>query len=362
MRCSDLKNIELRIPKFYRECILAWSDILTKNKPTNKEDVLNEYLFGNHNILNQGKSVFFPHWCKSELKQVKDIWYSTQSVFHSGAIIFQQLIRKNNWISEYEIIKKAIPKSWLDILIDCAIIEEENSKLENNNGLKMTQQSITKNNVDINPLKLTTKEIYYHCLYPCEPPNCINAWKNIFVSFDWKNVCKLLFNPLQSNCKKQYHWRTVHRVLYCEDRLARMGKSNGICTLCNIETEDIVHMLISCDHIKELWTKITVMMNKMFNVNIILDEKNILFGLWVNQLREKNHIVNLIIFETKWQIWKNRNCVKYGKERSKSIDELYRYVNKGIKNDLKLYLDTKRKTKLGQKLSKDIEIILNICN
>ncbi len=360
LKCSNLKNIEIRIPKFYKECLLAWSDILKKTKQTNKEDVLNQYLFGNHNILNQGKSLFFPHWCKSDLKQVKDLWNTAQNVFYSGAIVFEQLIKKDNWIVEYEIIKKAIPKSWLEILSG-NIILEENNKLENNSGLEITHQGITKVNSNINPIKLTTKEFYYHCLYPCEPPSCIFTWKNIFESFDWKNVCKLLFNPLQSNSKKQFHWKTVHRVLYCEDRLARMGKSNGICTLCNLEGEDIVHMLIKCNQIKEIWTNIAVLINKVFNVNIILEKKSILFGLWVKHLRDRNHIVNLIIFDTKWQIWKNRNCVKYGKEKCKSIDELYRNVDKGIKDDLKLYIDSKRKYKLGQILSKDIEIILNTC-
>ncbi len=147
----------------------------------------------------------------------------------------------------------------------------------------------------------------------------------------------MLYNPLQSNKKKQFHWKIVHRAVYCETRLARMGKSNGICRICNDEEEDIVHMLIHCKQTSNIWQHMVVQINELLNLDITFDDETKLFGAWTNQFDCKYYIVNLMIVETLWQIWKNRNNVKYGNKPTRNIDELFKDINAGFKEELKCF-------------------------
>ena len=52
--------------------------------------------------------------------------------------------------------------------------------------------------------------------------------------------------------------------------------------------------------------------NDILNENINNPEKLALFGY--SKVNKKSVVLNTIIFETKWAIWKNRNSVKYEKQ------------------------------------------------
>ena len=115
-------------------------------------------------------------------------------------------------------------------------------------------------------------------------------------------------------------------------------------------------MLINCNSICNVWLKVNVMMNEILDTDIVLDSYTKLFGVWLYELREKNNIVNMLIFETKWQIWKNRNCVRYGNNKSESTDSLFKYIKKGIKDDLTFYRHNN--SKLRNKLNSVINDII----
>ncbi|MCP3888194.1 MAG: zinc-binding domain-containing protein, partial [Desulfobulbaceae bacterium] len=308
---------------------------------------------------NKNKALFFPHWSKTNFKTIKDIWEVNQQRFISGQIVFNQLTKKINWITEFEIIKKSIPKPWILLLKNNIPEKIKLEKIEDSTKLSISHNRIFKNGIEIEPIKLKTKDIYFHCLYPCEYPKYINVWKGLFESFNWKCVCKQIANPLLCNKKKQFHWKTVHRSLYCESRLASMGKSDGICKLCTNEQEDIIHMLLDCRLISNVWLKVTLMINELLDTDIVLDNYMKMFGVYIRDLKEKNYIVNMILFETKWQIWKNRNCVRYGNKKSENTDTIFSYIKKGIKDDLILYKH--KDSKLRNKLDIIINDIINAC-
>ncbi len=130
------------------------------------------------------------------------MWDSEKNAFIAGHHIFNQLSVKTNRLAEYKIVKRAIPKPWISLLKNFANrINDTSNKFQNEIPLTISHDRILRNASAINPCKLKTKEIYYHCLYPCNPPNCINVWRNVSPQFDWKHVCKMLYNPLQSNKK-----------------------------------------------------------------------------------------------------------------------------------------------------------------
>ncbi len=65
-----------------------------------------------------------------------------------------------------------------------------------------------------------------------------------------------------------------------------------------------------------------------------------------------------MIGETLWQIWKNRNNVKYGNKPTRNIDELFEDINAGFKEELKCFRFSNKHSKLRDKLSSIIDTII----
>jgi hypothetical protein len=95
-----------------------------------------------------------------------------------------------------------------------------------------------------------------------------------------------------------------------------MGLSNGICSVCNTHREDLQHLFWGCTNAKSIWTQLMPCIqeysNDILNEHINNPEKLALFGY--SKVNKKSVVLNTIIFETKWAIWKNRNSVKYEKQ------------------------------------------------
>ena len=299
LQCSKLNEIDLKTSPFYKTCLKAWTSMLEKNEITTPKEILNENLFGNKHILNHNKAIFLNHWAKSNIKQVKDVWNLESQRFRSGPEIYNKLSTKNNWIAEFEVIKKAIPEKWIKILKNDNTIVSDPKQLYNSQKLQIKGLSIKQNDSDINYTKLKTKSIYFHYLYPTPRPSCIEKWENEFEECNWKQVWNLTNNPIISNKKKQLQWKFIHRAIYSVSRLASMGKSNGICMLCKAHEEDIHHLFVKCKMIERVWSQLELWLSKLFNVHITVKDKEKCLGIWKEEFKEINYIINLIIIEAK---------------------------------------------------------------
>ena len=80
----------------------------------NFADVRKQIIWGTTTLL-------FNNWINSDLIYVNDIFKDENGEI-SHNFILNCLINKSNWITEFTIMKKAIPKEWVDI------IKIENSK------------------------------------------------------------------------------------------------------------------------------------------------------------------------------------------------------------------------------------------
>ena len=81
-----------------------------KKKIILKEVILEQNLYGNHSLISNGLPIFFQHWAKSNFKKVKDIWDEQNLKFITSNQVLTQLTKKTNWMVEFEILKKSIPK------------------------------------------------------------------------------------------------------------------------------------------------------------------------------------------------------------------------------------------------------------
>ena len=214
-----------------------------------------------------------------------------------------------------------------------------------------------KNGKTIELKNLLSRDIYYHIFYPQKPPSCIEKWNNIFnKKLEWQSIFRKIFvHKLVDRKRIDFHWKVIHRAIYTEHRLQKMGQSNGLCKICNQNDETLCHLIFDCSHAKNVWKNIEVYIMNKCGRTINLTKEVVLFGISVND-KELDIIINLLIYETKWQIWKNRNCVKYGNKIALS----YRQIFQNVLNEIKLMIGIISKNVLLNKCS--LEILCNAVN
>ena len=81
-----------------------------------------------------------------------------------------------------------------------------------------------------------------------------------------------------------------------------MKLSDGICKVCNKETETQKHLFLNCKF-KAEWDKIHLQP---------LEEKDKMVFYYRNNIKKERLLeVNALVFQTKWVIWTKRNDVKH---------------------------------------------------
>ena len=197
--------------------------------------------------------------------------------------------------------------------------------------------------------------MYFNCLYPLKKPSCLKVWNNnLEDELDWSLISKGFLNIIQGRKQIDFHWRLVHRSIYSEMRLLRMGRSNGTCKICLVENEDICHLIYDCVNVQNLWMMIQHKLTTLIEIDIPINRKIAIFGsllLTDTQLNFIQHsMVNHIIYETQWQIWKNRNSVKYGQKVTLTPAELYERIVERCKYQCTIFLKSQGKRPLKDQI------------
>ncbi|WAR24786.1 hypothetical protein MAR_038455 [Mya arenaria] len=94
----------------------SWGKFLQTFTAITTDEVLNTPLFGNHIIIFKSKPLFIANFSKSGIKRIKDVWDLTKSDYVSTENLLSKLKSKQNWIAEWTMIKKSIPKAVIDTL------------------------------------------------------------------------------------------------------------------------------------------------------------------------------------------------------------------------------------------------------
>jgi len=202
------------------------------------------------------------------------------------------------------------------------------------------------NGKEINYTKLKQREIYFHCLYPQKIPKCYQYWKDILgkeiLTID---MYQTISKTIQGNKQKDFHWKCFHRAIYSETRLQQMGKSNGTCKLCHISVETTCHLLYHCQCINQVWRLLEQKIVELLNIIIDINLCSVIYGIKHGDSKNgKNNeiVINSLLQEAKWQIWKNRNHVKYGEKNTLPVDQLFNKIVKGCKREFELYKNAQR--------------------
>ena len=236
--------------------------------------------------------------------------------------------------------------------------------LENLCPLEINTEYILLNDEEVPYSKLKSKQLYFQILYPLKPPNCIPSWSNMFNhEIDWSKVCKTMNSSIHGRKQRDLHWKIIHNAVYTESRLHHMNRSNGMCKVCNLHLENISHLFYECQKIHEVWNQIADKIESTIEQEFQISLEHVIFGDIptddMSYLKYHQYIANLYIYETKWQIWKNRNSVRYGGKQSLSVEDIINTVKEACIRQAKLFNSGNDNKQLRNKLKQYIDKILN---
>ena len=171
VQCSNCEPLLKTIPMFYKSCLAAWSNVVKKTKIVTKNDVLKQNICGNDQLSKKHQSIFLPHWTKSKLITINDLWDSTLKKWKTSLEIYQALVCKRNWIGEYQKIKDYMPADWKAILLDTAV-QKSNDLLTFSKELCLSQNVIYINNKKCKIWKCKGKRSVFHMSLSNKPTKC----------------------------------------------------------------------------------------------------------------------------------------------------------------------------------------------
>ena len=127
-----------------------------------------------------------------------------------------------------------------------------------------------------------------------------------------QDVYLLPFRILKEAKLIMFLLKIIHGILPTQLSLFRAGLTDfDKCPLCNLESQSLNHLLITCRESMKFWDLFTRWWQIIFHQNIILSEKVILYG-WHQNRSSINFIApNYSLIIAKYHIFASNTCVGY---------------------------------------------------
>ena len=299
------------IPIFYKECILAFQELKRISGLRNE----NEIIWCNSRYTCNGKPLAYQHWSKNGIKNIQDIYIN--GIIDEGAIK-QKLSNRSNFFFEIYKLKKALPRTNKpnNLPIISSETDEKDTLLKA--GFKVPQQGIKTLE------ELSSRDIYNIFLLSTLPEIKSKGYWRCKLNVtdpDWDSWYKAnLTNPLTPRKAKDFNWKVFHGLVNHEARLKLMNYSkDGFCKVCkNNITENLEHMLFSCNNSITIWNKTETIINKWLTEigenNIRINKSVVLSYAHINNPDNISFIINTVISIVRFHMWKIRNRIRYDSE------------------------------------------------
>ena len=309
MNLDNLKSLGIQtfISTFYIDLIKTWIKCRdTEPEPIKYSDIRKQMLWGNQYIKHNGKCLLMKNWINSGIYFINDILDEKGNI--SESIILQKLVSKQNWISEFSIVKKSVPSVWKQE------VRSQNS-VKTKVNIKIYDKKITLKSINIK--ELTSKQIYHILIQNknTDKPLGFNIWmKKINIEFysDIEKMLEFVFCKLKDNKFKMYKWKLLHNILPCKTLLFKWHiATDNKCNFCNV-IEDYQHLFFDCQRLTTFWAKVIDILHKLKLGSHILTLKNIVIGY---KIREGYESLNYLLVLIGFSIYKGYLLSKDGKEK-----------------------------------------------
>ena len=256
--------------KFWDEVALAWS-LYNFHTPDHIRDILSQQIWYNSFILVKDLPVFRRILHSAGITFLKDI------IDDNYDLSCNYIIRKYNIPTKYIMlvneIVSAIPNEWKQK------IKQYRPNLEFEIRNSNLQQAISQPKISkFIYIKLVNNKIKF------EPTNLVAKWSaDLATTLSVDHIheaFQLIKTSTLSPKHRDFQFRLIHRVLVTNRSLKLWKiKDSENCTLCNVESETICHLLWDCTHSKLIWNMLFNWINEKTQINITYSKKEVLLGI-----------------------------------------------------------------------------------
>ena len=318
-----------RIPEFYKQVIVAWhkagGGCVNLPKPSHL-GIRNQIIWGNINLSNKGKTLFYQNWIQSNIIYVHDI-LDENGDFLSPNLLLQKLKSTSNWISEWKQLLSFFPSDWKTIL----------------KGTRLNQLCRLWNFFYVNgkayflpkDLSQFTSKFFYNILLNKRfiHPYCEETWNRhlkVYTPLQWKIIWISQTISISKDRKfAEFNFKILHNILPCGKNLLKWKLSkNDQCCLCNV-TDSYEHLFLNCRRLGNFWQRFSTLLNKL-NIQHQVNLHTIIFGYKSLHNHPVYRFVNFIITIAKYCVfcsWVHMRHDLNSPKASTSFEIFYKYLN-----------------------------------
>lgn len=317
--CMNFTNVtqfpELcKIPEFYQQVICSTNKLKCSKPPSNKSEILCNYLWGNVNLsLNSAssgktkKTLYFKSWIECGFLNVADIMFENGRI--NEQYIYDNVHDKRNIFGEICSLREVL-KPYKRLLGDHHPI------LGNHTNA---------NNLTILPEK--TKDIYVKLRNEkFVKPKAEYYWKNelsLDDNYDFSlTYLKKIKNILDKKIA-EFNYKLFNRTMVCGNYLSKWHIDfKAECTVCN-HIEDQKHLIFECNHVSDVWKEISRCIKKD------ICAKDIILGTGDAIIDYTLSIVCFIIYK-EWIVCNDKNI-------KRSEHNILHFVKLELRNKINIY-------------------------
>ena len=335
MNLGHTRNLrQVALPHFYLNMVETWRSNGGGSRDTPKTfaDIRNQVIWGNKFIQHNNRCLFYKHWMNDNIIYINDLLNRNGDI--DVNLILSKLTNQQNWISELQTLKKAIPNHWKISLKSANSIS---TKVKTQ--AQFTLHSVEmKRSITLSTSTLINNKLIYNYLLQKNKTRPImeKSWEkdlNLITYAElWPSVYRSI-HDINRNEVRQFRYKLVNAILPCKEKLFKWRITrNDLCEACKI-TENYEHLFINCPIVNELWAKVNDAFTKCHISRPMNKLQYIVTGYkpGLNKYKEINLILSFIgyaIFKA-YCISENRSknidILFYVKLEFKKIDEDYKY-------------------------------------
>ena len=238
MNFGTEKNLkDIKLPNFYKNLITAWVNAGggCTDEPKSFASIRTQFLWGNQFIKWDRKCLLYKNWIDDNILYVNDIISPAGEI--DTALILDKLQQKQNWISQINKLKRAIPETWKNAIksrpsretlvsTDTGFFlnDQINNKLFHFQTEALVQNRHISNFLQNQNLVKPIMEKTWIAQFNLSPSNEY-----------WALVYKSILIDLQNNRLKEYRFKLINAILPCKQILFKWHLTdNPLCELCNV--------------------------------------------------------------------------------------------------------------------------------
>ena len=124
---------------------------------------------------------------------------------------------------------------------------------------------------------------------------------------DWERIFSLPFKITLNTKLREFQYKILHRICYTNILLFKFGLADSpLCYFCNKELETLEHFLFYCSKVSTFWNELNILLKSQKLISKDFHIKDILFGLLSADNNDDNILVNYIILESKYLIFRSK--------------------------------------------------------